>query len=484
MLRLVMDEGLLKEVVSELDETLKGALVSKVHQVNERVLVIRFFLRGEVSSLFISTHPEYSSIFLTERKFANPPRPPRFCALLRKWINGAVAREVKKLPDERIVKVELEKGGREQGRFTLVVELTGKSGNVILLDEGGVVLDAMRRYNEAASKRVVMPGVVLKPLPRPEGMKASAKSLEKKDGESWSEFAEALYLKSAEDSLAVAEANEAKRALAGALKRARRKLKNLDGDRERAEAELDCAKFGELILASYAEVRRGASVAELTDYYAEPPARVEVKLDPALTPDENAERYFKKTRKAKTTLKLLKTRLPECAFEIENLERLKEELDARHITPGRVIEELRSRGYIKDDSSERESKRAKATLLRRFLSSDGFLILCGKSGRGNDVLVREHAAAGDVWLHAKDVAGSHVLVKSKGRTKRPSDKAIGEAASIAALYSKAKRSGKVEVIYTDAKNVKKPKGSRAGSVTVGEYSSIKAEAGLERVKEL
>ncbi|CAG0927904.1 partial Rqc2 RqcH, partial [Planctomycetaceae bacterium] len=116
--------------------------------------------------------------------------------------------------------------------------------------------------------------------------------------------------------------------------------------------------------------------------------------------------------------------------------------------------------------------------IRRFTSTEGFEILCGKSGAGNDQLVTRYASGEDIWFHVKGAPGSHALIKVAGKAQALTEVTIAEAAAIAAFYSKSRGSSKVEVIYAEAKNVKKPRGAKPGMVTVKEFKSVIVRPGL------
>src|SRR3989304_2979808 len=127
-------------------------------------------------------------------------------------------------------------------------------------------------------------------------------------------------------------------------------------------------------------------------------------------------------------------------------------------------------GYIKMETPKKEAKKSTAEPLRRFTSSEGFEIFCGKSGSGNDLLVREYLKKDDLWFHAKDSPGAHVVLKSGG--KRLTEKAIQEAAAVAAVFGKSKDAEKAEGIYGEAGEVKKPRGAKPGLVTVARYKTV------------
>lgn len=477
-----MGPRLLKEIVSELDQRLRGAIVSKVHQSDERTLILRMFTRGADHRVLISVHPRSPRMHLTERRLQNPPAPLRFCAYLRKRIANARVEGLTQLDSERIVFIDLSvkvDGGYEPVR--LVAELTGKSGNVILLDKAGVVEDAMRYFPPGTSARAVYPGLRLEPLPPAPELKEEP-PLERKEGEGWNEAADRRYSPMMDAEALEAERSRLGRAVADAGKRLARKLGNLEGDRAKAEEGLRFYSIGEMLNASFHLIERGASEAEVVDYAKDPPERVMVALDPRLGPRENVERYFKKAKKSKRALELLKERIPATARELEYVETLDYELESARGAD--ALEEVRAAlvegGYLKEEAVREGAAERRAEPVRRFTSSEGFEILCGKSGAGNDLLVTRYAAGEDLWFHVKGLPGSHALIKVAGRKGELTKKTIEEAASIAAFYSKARNAGKAEVIYAEARHVKKPRGAKPGLVTVKEHKGVLVRPGLPK----
>jgi predicted ribosome quality control (RQC) complex YloA/Tae2 family protein len=471
-----MGPGLIEKVASELDTRLRSAIVSKLHQPDERDVYLRVFVRGRQELLLISTNPKHPRIHLTTTRPEAPPAPKRFCAFLRSRITNAKIEKIAQLEGQRIVHIGLKKGPEA---FTLVIELTGKSSNVILLDEKGNVLDALRHFPIKGSVRAVVPGLHLAPLPPAEVKEEGL--VPKAEEKSWNEAAEDFYSglvgKEEEQRLKT----RLRRSIKEAEKRAKRKLENLMGDKKRAEESIERARLGELLTANFTKLKRGMTEVEVEDYFkaTTPPTPIKIPLDPKLNPQENVDRFFKRARKARTTLKLLKTRIPGVERELEYIrglvyewEHAQEEEDLMEGLMEALFEELIEAGYLKEKPLTFRKAPVVTEPVRRFTSKEGFEIMAGKSGPGNDLLVKRYAKEGDIWFHAKGVPGSHVLLKAKGKRKRPTEGAIVEAASYAAWYSKNRASTKAEVIYTDAKNVRKPKGAKPGMVVVREYKSI------------
>ena len=213
---------------------------------------------------------------------------------------------------------------------------------------------------------------------------------------------------------------------------------------------------------------------EADDYTVYPPEKITISLDERLGPKENLEKLFKRAKRAKTAISLLRDRIPGVEKELEYLASLMYEWESIE-TREDVAElrgELMKEGYIKETAVAAPREEERATPVRKYTSTDGFEILCGKSGAGNDLIVKEYAKDEDIWFHAAKIPGSHVLIKTAGRAKELTKKTIEEAAAICAYHSKAREASKVEVIYTEARHVKKPRGAKPGMVTVREYKSI------------
>ena len=466
---------LLGHIVDELKARLTGGVVSKIHQPGDRLLIIRVFVRGREERLLISTHPRFSRMHLTESVFENPRTPPRFAAFLRSRIGGARIEDIFQIDRERIVHIRLaRKEGEELKPYTLVLELTGKSSNIILLDGSGIVLDALRRFPVEGSVRPVVPGLRLEPLPKGPRMERPEEPVEKRNGETWNSATDRFYFALERDEMLASKKRELRAVIKGALKKAERKLKNLMDDRERANKNLELEKTGSLLSANFNLLKRGMSSVELEDIYCTPPKKVTIELDPQVGPKENIERFFKKARKAKKALELLKERIPEVEEEIIYIDGLMFELDSAETTEDlRVLEaELMEAGYLKKKPVQKTLLKGgkRAGPVKKAATSDGFTLIYGRSGAGNDLIIKKYSSPGDLWFHAKGVPGSHVLLKADKR--KPTERAVEEAAALAAFLSRNRTSAKAEVIYTEAGNVKKPKGAKPGMVVVKEFKTI------------
>ncbi|PKM50027.1 MAG: hypothetical protein CVV02_12965 [Firmicutes bacterium HGW-Firmicutes-7] len=218
---------------------------------------------------------------------------------------------------------------------------------------------------------------------------------------------------------------------------------------------------GELINANLYQISDGMSKIELYNYYNN---RYDtVTLDPNLSPAQNAQRYFAKYNKKKRTFAALTDQIDSTKQELNHLESIKYALDFTTTEEDlmQIKNELIASGYIKFKKTKAKKLLNKSEPFH-YMSSDGFDIYVGKNNIQNEELWIKFATNGDWWFHAKDIPGSHVIVKTGG--KELPDRVFEEAAALAAYYSKGKDSGKVTVDYTLKKNLKKPNGSAPGFV--------------------
>ena len=276
------------------------------------------------------------------------------------------------------------------------------------------------------------------------------------------------------------------RNIKGFLDKAYKKQYHLAGDEEHARENEKYKNWGELITAYAHELHKGNLQAEFCDFTTGEP--VTIDLDPRYTPIQNAQRYFKTYNKSRSALRHLTNLQEQNRLEISYLESVLLAISQSENTQDieEIIEELESEGYLKDHGKRKKAKVHRSEP-RRFLSSDGLEILVGRNNRQNDLLSIKQAAAGDLWLHTKDVAGTHVIVRLPrdmgGITSVP-DSTLEEAAILAAYFSKAEQSSKVEVDYTFRSNLRKPNGSKPGMVVYENYWTIIVDPHDERLSKL
>lgn len=227
--------------------------------------------------------------------------------------------------------------------------------------------------------------------------------------------------------------------------------------------------YGELLTANLHLVKKGMEQIEVVNYYDEHAKTVNISLDPRKSPSANAQAYFSKYQKAKNAIGIVQEQIDKAAVEIQYFERLMQQMES---ASPKDIEEIRTElaeeGYIKLRQKRGTKNKAQKLTVEAYSSSDGTEILVGKNNKQNDYLTNKLAARDEIWLHTKDIPGSHVVIRSKN----PSEETLLEAANLAAYFSKAKDSSSVPVDYTKVRNVKKPNGAKPGFVIYEQQQTV------------
>ena len=252
------------------------------------------------------------------------------------------------------------------------------------------------------------------------------------------------------------------RVLATASERLSRKINAQRGDLERCAKRDELRVSGDLLSANLYRLEKGISSAELPNFYEPGQPCVSIRLDPALTPSQNAQKYYKEYRKAKTAEKILKVQISEAEKELAYLDTVLDELGraAGERDLADIRAELAEQGYLRGQRGAKKQDRARGPM--EFRSTDGFRILVGRNNRENDQLTLKQAKKSDLWFHTKNIPGSHVVLFLDGKQATP--RAVGEAAMLAACFSRGRDSSNVAVDYTEVRHVSKPQGAKPGMV--------------------
>ncbi len=265
--------------------------------------------------------------------------------------------------------------------------------------------------------------------------------------------------------------------------RVRRKLAAQEKEYQATQERDALRKAGELITANLYRMEKGARVLQAEDYYTEGCPLVDIRLDPLLTPQENAAKYYKQYNKAKTAEIMLREQIKKGRAELDYLESILEELreaESEHDLRD-IRAELKEAGYLKGQKSEKKQPR-RALKPRIFRSSTGLSISVGRNNKQNDQLTCKDAAPGDIWFHTQKIHGSHVILHTAGAPA--DDTSMTEAAMLAAYYSQARDGQNVPVDYTPVRYVKKPAGARPGMVIYTTYQTAYVTPEEDLVKAL
>lgn len=307
-------------------------------------------------------------------------------------------------------------------------------------------------------------------------------SLSKKSYDSISELLDDFYFEKDKINRTKRKASDLFKLLNSAIERTSRKINNRRLELEKSVNREQIRIYAELITANQYRLSEKSSVYKLENYYDNNNI-IEIPVNPALTPQQNAQKYFKEYKKAANAEKMLYSLIEDGEQELlyldtvlDNLTRAETEREISEIR-----DELEQGGYLKIKKGNKNKKEKPLPPLE-FLSSDGFKILVGRNNIQNDILTLKTAKNYDMWLHIQKYAGSHTIIVAD--KKEISDTAIYEAACIAAYYSKAQNSSSVAIDYTLVKNVKKPVGAKPGKVIYNTYNTIYVTPQKELIEKL
>jgi predicted ribosome quality control (RQC) complex YloA/Tae2 family protein len=478
-----MNDKTLQKICAELASELSGRKFGKIFSLSRFQIAIDF--RAPHSNyLFISIEPTNPRIYLIKRRLRDLEKPSKsaspFLLLLRKELSHAVLETVEKVENERILRFDFlaqnEIGLMEN--LVLVAQLTGRSANLFLLDENDYILDSARENfgeGQETGNRFAPP--VRDAETRRKG---EEEIFPKAEFQTLSESLDDFYLKKEAEAAFQSRANAARNKLKQEITKREKLVKKLAQDLENHGDAANWKRLGDLLLANISTAKREGDKIFVTDFFDENTPIVEINAEENLSLSEAAEKFFRRYTKARNAtgeiskrLAELKLQISDSKFQIERLEAAIADKDEDFLVD--ILGE-------KVEKSSPGSKRKKAEIFsgaRRYTSSEGFEILVGKGSKDNDFLTFRVAKSYDLWLHAADYPGSHVVIKNPNRKEIP-PKTLLEAAQIAAFFSKAKKQAKVAVHYTQKKFVNKPKGAKLGLVSLASFKTILVEPKIEK----
>ena len=554
-----MDGLSLYSAMNELNKRLAGGKIDKIQQTDKEELLLMVRSLGQTYRLLINASAADNRVQLTELKKQAPSEAPMFCMLLRKRIAGGKIVRFEQERLDRVLKISIETYNDlgDLSVFALYCELMGKHSNIILVNEKGVIVDAIKHVGLGMSSvRFVMPGLEYSAPPaqdKQDPSKASAddfsmamcmvgmsiaKALsnaffglspavaaqlvarytdktectqlseaereelaerlaafyadmahgkEKASAvlnalgeteavypfaiagggiklyDSIGEALDSLYINSDRREWAKRHGASARKVLQNNIERCEKKLALYADALNSGEQMEKCRLYGELLTANLHSLKSGTDTAAVDNYYADPVECIAIPLDRQLTPGENAQRYYKKYQKLKAARDMAIVQREQTLSELNYLEGQLDNLTkcTAENELSELIEELKDQGYIKRDKGGKKKMKLAASKPMHFVSSTGADIYVGKNNRQNDELTLRFASPNDIWMHAKNIPGSHVIVKGASEQDTAT---MTEAALLAAYYSRARGSENVAVDYTTRKYVKKPAGAKPGMV--------------------
>jgi len=468
----------ISKVLSEIAPVLVGSWIQKIYQPTDRTFVLEVRAPGRTHRFLISCHPESARLHFTTSTFQNPPTPPPFCQFLRAHVQGARIDQIEQIQEDRIVQLALT---TKEGPCRLVAELTGKTANLLVLDEARHIRRDLNGLKDRAGQLYVPPAHRQR-----EGSAANYVRFTQNIPESLFPLSAAIdtHFQRVEASSVVETVRNARAGvLRKSIKKLHRRIEAWHEDLAKAEKYKPYARYGELIKANLGTIRKGQTNVTLVDYFDEGLPNLTIPLDQAKTPRGNMDDYFQKHRKHLAAERELHPRIEAGQKELETLQGELTVIeqgtwqapDKPNLTMPR--RNPTQAGRAKGRQEQRQGP------FRRFTSSDGLAIYVGRNARENDELTFGLAKSDDLWLHARGTPGSHVVVRLE-KGSDPPPETIRDAATLALLYSDLKKSGKGDIIYTRRKWVKKAKGQAPGAVTVTQEKSLHVSLEKKRLDAL
>jgi len=474
-----VNENTIGKIRAELASALIGQKFGKIFTLSRFQLAIDFRL-PDSKYLFVSVEPSAPRIYTIKRRLRDLEKQSKnstaFVMFLRKRLANAVLEQFEKLENERILRLSFSArndfGAIEN--YTLVTQFTGRSANLFLLDKNDFILDACRESfgaGQEIASRYTAP------------QRADSQTMRPKDAEIFSQaehtdLSEALdfyYQNQEAEKTFQAKANTARSKLKQEISKREKLVKKLNQDLENHGDAETWKRFGDLILANLATATREGNKVFLTDFFDDNAPTIGIEIDENVSLTEAAEKFFKRYTKARNAQTELSKRLIDLQAQITDLKIQKENLEEAIVEKdGSFLTEFIGEEPQKILNKSREKQTENFKGARQYFSSEGFEILVGKGAKDNDYLTFRIAKASDLWFHAADYPGSHVVVKNPNRKEIP-PKTLLEAAQIAAFFSHAKQQPKVAVHYTPKKFVNKPKGASAGLVSLASFKTILVE---------
>jgi predicted ribosome quality control (RQC) complex YloA/Tae2 family protein len=479
-----MDDQTIKDVVAEIEPLLVGRAPGKIFQLSPMSLVIDFRLRDH-GDLFISVEPAQPRIYLVKRRVRDLEKQSvpltQFAQGLRKELSDTTVRSIKKDPDDRIVRFHFS-GTDELGQDLereMIAQLTGRAANLFLIDRQGVITNQARagkgpgqKIGEAYQKPPATGG-------RPSATADGEIGKTIRSGVSASAAADAYFTSLLVEQAFDNRAGAARAELRKKITHRKKLLKQLAQDLAGHAGAEHHKRLGDILLANLSTAKREGQRVVLIDYFADDAATVEIEIDEQSTLPEEASRRFALYSRSKRAVKQITTRLDAVRAQLDalnlrygSLEKIIAERDEAALE--KLVAASAPPTVVGGSRGKPGKKEKKIPGTRRYISSDGFEILVGRAARDNDYLTFKVAKPNDLWLHAADYGGSHVVVRNATRKDVP-HRTIIEAAQLAAQFSQARKDPKVDVHYTERKFVSKSKGAAPGLVRLTRFKNILVE---------
>ncbi|CAM2795734.1 Rqc2 family fibronectin-binding protein [Erysipelothrix tonsillarum] len=525
---MAIDGVLLNRIVTMMNDDCP-VKINKITQPSNHEFMLHCFA-GKKMNMFISTHPVFSRVQWTKEKPTAHLDQTHLLTLMRKHLEGGIITQISQYGYDRVIEIHIEHRDNMGviRPYRLIVELLGKYANIIIVNDENIIIDALKRISpfENTSRAIVSGGLYeyppqfdkksflelatyqsdealknqfngISPLLEREIM-FRLKSQEPHEiislltesktvylyehdfhiielthlNQSYKEMPimeglDAYFRDLQQKDRIKAHTGDLLKLIKRELKRSRAKLPKLYDDYDKAQDSDHLREKGDLLFAFASALPNGHHEITIQDFEGND---VTIDLDPRFTGKDNARRYFKRYQKAKTSLHYLEEQIEKTEARIHYFEQLQTQAEQATVEDAQEIsDELISHGIINQKRLRKQTlkKKKKPNYLTINYDEDT-TIFVGKNNLQNDYLTFKLARKEDMWFHAANTFGAHVIIK----TPELDEPKIRLCAHLAAYYSKARHGSSVEVYYTQAKNIKKIPGANPGLVSLSTQKSI------------
>ena len=452
-------------VIDELD--ISGAHIQKIRQPNYHSLHLELYRPGGRFGLLVCLAPGKTRLHLADKAPENEVKLQRFAQFLRSRFQGGRITGIEQINDDRIVRIGVIRGGEE---LELWIRLWSGASNIVASVKDGPVLDA---YYRRPGRDEISGGNFALPEKKP-GPPGEFTCREFPGKGSFNERVGRFYAEQEYGEVLASLKDRILKKLSSEEARTTSVIKKLSRKTDQYENYEGYKKTADLLLSSLHLIRPGSSSVTLQDYYNEG-TDIEIELDPSLSPDKNAEKYYSRYRKAKSGLEKV----------MADLENYKLQLSAlRH--DRKLVESETDTGKLKDflkSSPAGGSRGDKPDRPGLSYRSGPFTILVGRSSRENDELLRKHVRGNDIWLHTRDYPGGYVFIKTIKGKSVPLENLL-DAGNLALFYSRGKSAGRGELYYTEVKYLRRTKDGKQGLVIPTQEKNLSIVLDDKRLEKL
>lgn len=458
-----------KEIDLILNELkLEGWFIQNITQPSYTALVF-YLYKDRPLTLFMSLEAEGCRLHSTRKKIPKSDKPMRFMELLKSRIKGGKILSAEHLNNDRIICLKIVSGA---GNFFLYLRLWSGAANVILTDENDNIIDAFYRR----PKKDEISGGKWK-LPEVKKTKKEEYFVREYDkSKTFNEAIEEWYLSNAPHISKEALLNEAENLYGAKIAKIEKALLKLKAKREEFLTSERLKIAGDLIFSNLHLLEKGMKFVELDDY-TKKGEKINIALDPLKSPQENANLYYEKYKKAASGLTALEDDIISAQKEVERLKDKIEKIKAEE-NPY-LIQKIIQKEKI---PIQQKAKNAKTAPGLKFFS-DGWTILVGRTAVENDELLRHFVKGSDLWLHTRDCAGGYVFIKARAGKSIPLSILL-KAGNLAVFYSKARKNAQADLYTTQVKYLRRAKNAPKGTVLPAHEKNLSIKLDEKILKEL